>query len=419
MNIDLKQYTTPCVCGREHSLLTREILIEAGAINRLEGIVRSLELDNRGCVVCDTNTRPYARRAAQVLAVHLLDGKSIVELNANGLHADEKATAALSAALPDNTGWLLAVGSGTIHDTTRYIANQRGIPFVSFPTAATVDGFVSTVSAMTWHGFKTTLPGVSPLAVVADTDIFAAAPYHLTAAGIGDVLGKYTSLCDWEIGHLVTGEDFCPRIAAITRAAADNVRDNLAAIRAGSPEDLEKLMFALLLSGIGIQMWGTSRPASGAEHHLSHLWEMEILNPRLDALHGEKVGVGLGLALTEYKRVAALPEIRMKSDYTGLPLDLIEEKFGRLSPEVVKENTPDPLAEVDPVKLQAALPRVRQLLAALPDPEDIAGEMQQAGCHTRLSQIGLPDSIVHDSLSLSPFVRYRLTFMRLRKLLDI
>lgn len=417
MKVDLTQYQGPCSCGRVHSLLTREIIIEAGAMARLADLAATLGLNRRGVIICDTNTHPFAEGCNRVLEEYLVTRHSVIAMDAKGLHADEKAVSILGRILPEDTGWLLAVGSGTVHDITRYLAHDRGIPFISFPTAATVDGFVSTVSAMTWYGFKKTLPGVAPLAVVADTDVFAAAPYRLTVAGIGDALGKYTSLADWEAAHLATGEDFCSRIAAITREAVENVLHSLADIRTGSTQGMENLMFALLLSGIAMQMWGNSRPASGAEHHLSHLWEMECVSPHIDALHGEKVGVGLGLVLKEYHRMANLAGIKPYSICSGLPRDLLREKFGPLYDDIVTENTPDPLAGVDIDRLTAALPGIQRLLSALPDRLELMAKMAAAGCHTTVEQLGLDPDIIPDSINLSPYVRNRMTVMRMGKLL--
>lgn len=416
MTIDLAGYSGACGCGKTHALLTNIILIERGATAKLAEIARELALPQGGVIVCDSNTHPYADSAAAVLGTLLHGELPVAQLAADGLHADEKATAALAAMLPRDVRWLLAAGAGTIHDTTRYVANERGIPFLSFPTAATVDGFVSTVSAMTWHGFKKTLPGVAPLAVVADTDIFAAAPRRLTAAGVGDALGKYTSLLDWEIAHLVCGEHHCERIAAITREAADKVRGGIADIAAGGRDGAEQLMAALLLSGIAMQLMGNSRPASGAEHHISHLWEMEVVGPHTDAMHGEKVGVGLLLALGEYRRLAAA-DLTARRDYAGLPHELLRGRFGGLYDDIAAENTPDLLAEVEPDQLEAALPRIRALVGALPAPDKIAAELARVGGPTTVAQLGLPEEIVADSLALSPFVRRRLTLMRLRGLL--
>ena len=44
---------------------------------------------------------------------------------------------------------LIACGSGSVHDIVRYTACEKKLPFLSYPTAVSVDGFVSGVAAMT------------------------------------------------------------------------------------------------------------------------------------------------------------------------------------------------------------------------------------------------------------------------------
>ena len=202
MNIDVSEFAKPCPCGHTHEISVRGIYIEPGAIRRLPAL-----LDQSGCqnpvILCDENTCKAAGRA-----VHdLLPGSGLIVLNPENLHANEHGVAMAEEQLdalhtPDV---LLAVGSGTIHDITRFIAHKRGLPFVSVPTAASVDGFVSTVAAMTWNGCKKTFPAVAPVLVVADSDIFSRAPHRLNASGFSDLLGKYTALADWKIAHAVTG----------------------------------------------------------------------------------------------------------------------------------------------------------------------------------------------------------------------
>ena len=68
---------------------------------------------------------------------------------------------------------------------------------------------------MTWKGVKKTFPAVGPVAMVADSRVIAAAPGRLTAAGVGDLLGKYTALLDWRASHLLTGEAYCPELARL------------------------------------------------------------------------------------------------------------------------------------------------------------------------------------------------------------
>jgi glycerol-1-phosphate dehydrogenase [NAD(P)+] len=416
---DIESLTGECDCGATHSLTTREILIESGATGRLGDIAGRLGLGDGAVVVCDDNTRFCAERISDVMG-RSMHASPIVCLPSKDLHADEHAVALLDVMLPPDAGWLVAAGDGTIHDTVRFVAKERGVRFVAYPTAAAVDAYVSATSAMTWHGYKVTVPAVAPIAVIADTDVFSAAPYRLTVSGLGEVVGKYTSLADWKIASLLTGEPYCGRLASLIGEAADAVRSVMPAIQRGDKGGYEQLMYTLLMSGTAMQICGSSRPASGAEHHLSHLWELEVINPRLGALHGEKVGIGELLILERYKNLlasGALTGERVIREYGGLPTRLLRVGFGDHYGNIISENTPDPLSTVDLDALRDAMPDIRAIVESLPAPAQLAGQMSDAGCKTALDEIGLRGSIRDDSLMLSPFVRARLTLQRLSALL--
>ena len=410
MEWSLAQYEGPCACGETHAVLTRFLRVGTGVTRELPDFLAASGLMG-GVVVCDENTRPYAAVLKELLAQWLAEPRLFV-FPAARLHADEAAVARLEAALPTHTGFLVAAGAGTIHDITRYAAHSRGIPLISYPTAASVDGFASSVSAMTWHGFKKTMPGTAPLCIVADTGVFARAPYRMTASGVSDVLGKYTALLDWQVSQLVTGEPLCPRILHMSLMAADEVRASMPLLRAGGAEAMEKLMRALLLSGLAMQMWGNSRPASGAEHHLAHLWEMAVISPSVDALHGESVGVAALLILSHYKQLLS-EEFQEDPPPSPPPEARLREVFGARYAAVAAENDPDPLEALPPGRLMACLPTVRALVAKLPEPEPLAADMAAAGCPVTLAQLGLPSTVLPDSLTFAPYIRRRLTLLRL------
>lgn len=417
MQIPVSEFSKPCPCGQKHAIFVRDIRIGKGALSLLPGMLSEGGFSSP-TVICDENT--FAAAGEKVCGI--LGGCPVLRLPCAGLHADEQAVQAVLGRLPESTDVLVAVGSGTIHDITRYCATERHLPFISVPTAASVDGFVSTVAAMTWHGFKKSFTAAAPLYVVADSEIFSKAPARLTAAGVGDLLGKYTAIADWRIAHLLTGEPICERICGMELEAIQTVCDNLDAIRAGDEAASEQLMYGLLLSGLAMQMTGNSRPASGSEHHLSHLWEMEVIGPHTDAYHGEKVGVGLLYAAAIYH--AARRRMQDKSlalkPYAGLEIALFEETFGKcgLTGELMQENTPDPLAAIDTKKLMQSLPEIAGILGEIPDPQVLRGLLLRAGAPLSLQDIGLSESIRALSLRLSPYVRSRLTFMRLIKLFD-
>ncbi|MGB8455420.1 MAG: sn-glycerol-1-phosphate dehydrogenase [Anaerocolumna sp.] len=426
MKIDVRSFSEPCNCGREHKIHVKEILIEAGAIDKIPELLSDIfnGKPEEISIVCDDNTYP----AAGVLVEEKVKGCKVIMLPAIGLHADNHGVKLAEEQLDSSIRLILAVGSGTIHDISRYLANKRGIPFVSIPTAASVDGFVSTVAAMTWNGFKKTFPAVSPILVVADTNIFFQAPYRLTASGISDLLGKYTALVDWEIAHLVTDEYICERVCELELKAVNEVCSCLPDLRSDvsgkqRQQAYEQLMYALLLSGIAMQMVGNSRPASGAEHHISHLWEMEVINRPLDAYHGEKVSIGLMITAETYhmmKEAIRNRQYEMES-YTGLDYMCLKESFGPkgLYKGMLEENTPDPLEQIDMARFENLLPQIADILDKLPSVDRINQLLTEAGCKKYVHEIGLNEHIIPKTICLSPYVRNRLTFMRLTKLIKL
>ena len=296
------------------------------------------------------------------------------------------------------------------------------IPFFSVPTAASVDGFVSTVAAMTWHGFKKSFTAVSPVVVVADTDIFKKAPLRLTASGVSDLLGKYTALADWKITHLLTGEYICDEICSMEYEALDRLKESLDGLTTGDADAYENLMYGLLLSGLAMQMTGNSRPASGAEHHMSHLWEMEVINDYIDFYHGEKVGVGLVLASKIYHKAAEKMETGDFKVKDAMPVEeeLIRKNFSKpgMFEIIMEENTPNLLDEVDPAKLVEKNEEIISIIREIPTAEELVEMIEKVKGVKSLEDLGFDESYQAKTANLSPYVRARITFMRLLKFYD-
>ena len=205
---------------------------------------------------------------------------------------------------------ILSAGTGSLNDVCRYASFRLNKPFAIFATAPSMDGFLSGQAPLTVDGFKTTLEAKPPEVLLADVDVLAASPAALKAAGLGDLLGKYTALADWRISSLLTGEAFCPEIARLTREAVGKA---VRPIREGADPARDAdyalaLMEALTLSGLMIYLAGSSRPASGAEHHISHLWEMLYAARGLAPLyHGTKVGVAAAIVSDIYYKATEAP----------------------------------------------------------------------------------------------------------------
>ncbi len=420
--LDMSLFRGECICGKSHQLAVEEIYLEAGALKRFPEILKNERYAkyHKFAVICDENTYEAAGRQVE----KMLGGIPVVQLESEGLHADEIGVEKTACGL-DGVGevdCLLAVGSGTIHDLTRYLAYQKRIPFISIPTAASVDGFVSTTAAMSWYGFKNSMQAVAPILVVADSNILAAAPMRLTASGVGDLLGKYTALADWQIAHLLTGEYICQRICDMEYTALENLKQSLAGLERGEIDAYEKLMYGLLLSGLAMQMANQSRPASGAEHQLAHFWEMAVIHDHIDAYHGEKVGVGLLLVSDIYhKALSYLKNGDFKiSSHVEVETGLIEKAFENpdLRSRIMETNTPNPLTAIDPARLEAETASIIQLIETIPPREELEELLKIVHGKISIEDIGLSSALKTPSVQLSPYIKNRLTFARILKFYD-
>lgn len=416
MFIDCSKYAGKCACGREHTMETRAAVIEPGCLFEFEKYMAQFGVTGKRCALYGENS--YAATADR----HPRAEQQIV-LDPTGLHANEISTAEVLAKLEGDVEVIVAVGSGTIHDIARFCAHERGIRFVSCPTGASVDGFCSTVAAMTWYGFKKTLPAVAPEIVLADTEIIKNAPMELVRSGVGDIMAKYTALADWKMAHVLTNELLCEKIYSIMQNAADTVMQSVPGIVRGEESAYADVTYALIMSGIAMQMMGNSRPASGAEHHISHMIEMEpeAFPVKFPAMHGEKTGVGSLIAVREYKRLAKIEDITPYiTDYAPIPEEHFRKFFGeRLADSLIKENENDCLAKVSREKLSASWGELQHIIDELPTEEYLYGLLEMLDAKRDLASIGVEESELSVLLKNSPLVRNRLTLMRTRRMMKI
>lgn len=412
MKIDLKQFTGPCGCGQAHGMAIKRILLEPGAIDRLPAVVAELGLAGPAFVISDSNTWKAAGQRVDAL----LDGAAVV-LGRGDIHPDEQTVEQIEAAYPADTGYIVGVGGGVLTDTAKYIGHQHGgVPVVLVPTAPSVDGYAANSSVMTFNHFKHPLTTQAAVAIVADTDVLAAAPERLIASGLGDLLGKYVALADWDFAHLITGEKRCQRLYDMVNEAVGRAVDAAADIKARQPEAIEALMYALILAGLTIQMWGNSRPASGAEHQIGHVWELAVVSPEADLLHGEAVGVGTLAAKRLYERLFEVIGDRPQDfirDYKGFPH---EELKGMLGEVVYKElmpyNTPDENTLVSREKLVDNWEEIRRIYTAIPSAGQMEALFKSCGMKTSLTDLGLEEAVLAPSLQVGAYVRGRMSLYR-------
>ncbi len=412
MIMDCEKYVGKCVCGRDHELETKKVVVEYGAINNFERYMADVGLaGKKRAVIYDT------------VIYKLTEGKHIaadqeIVLEANGLRAEDTVIEEMMKKL-DKPEVIVAYGAGTIMDFGRYPAYKLGIPFVAVPTLASSDGFTANICSAILNGQKKSTPMCAPVLVVADLDIIKGAPARLVASGINDILSKYISLLDWKVSHLVAGEYYCPMVADLAQEALDIMRKAADEYVATGVADHEAMTMAQMKSGLTMQLLNHSRAASGAEHLMAHLVEMQP--PRFEnaeGIHGECVGVGTFACIKEYHRLASLPTPKAKP-FEPLSEQWIREKFGdRLAPGIIKENENDVLATFDPQNIVDHWDEIRTMINELPSVEEM--EALYKGCNAKYlpEHIGIDPALEQEMLPISAAIRNRLTLVRMLRVLD-
>lgn len=252
MDVDLSQVTKPCPCGEDQDAAFPQVYIEAGVAEKLVDV---LEEYQNPVFICDSNTRAAAEP-------HLEDefkDYPVIELDPEGLITDEKSLQKVLRQVEyceEGCGAvcvdvLVAIGAGTVHDFTRYCAKAYGVDYISVPTAASSSGFASRVAVVMKDGEKTFLPANYPKYILADTDIFGKAPRTLTETGIAKLKMRYDGFDDWEEEQPDSEEESTDMLEKALKKAVRDIDD----IRDGEEDAMEKLMYALILSGL---MWETN-----------------------------------------------------------------------------------------------------------------------------------------------------------------
>ncbi len=297
-----------CECGQHNPITLDSIVVEPGAIEQIPAYARQHGY-RRIALVADSNTYTAAGRRVEDLLMNAgLDSRLVLaKPNVMGdVVADEQTIVQVMLEIDSETSELiLVVGAGTLHDIARFIAFKMNKPFLSVPTAPSVDGFNSKGAPIIIKGEKITIPASSPVAIFADLDVLSKAPSSMIAAGFGDMLGKFTSLFDWEFGQRTAGETYCYAAYQITESALRNCVDHIEEIGRRDQGGIRILMNGLIESGLAMLIFGQSYSASGSEHHLSHYWEMEYIRlGRKQLLHGAKVGAACAEISSLYRRIA-------------------------------------------------------------------------------------------------------------------
>ncbi len=374
MDINSMLRGVKCECGKTHLCDIEYVYIENGAISRLTEICAQKE---NILVVADENT--YA--AAGQKTEDALCSKNIKKVIFSGktvLIPNEQAIETVGKSL-DGSDLIIGIGSGVIQDLCKYVSHFSGVPYMVVATAPSMDGYASDGAAMILKGMKETVPAGLPRAIIADTEVLKDAPLEMIKAGYGDIVGKYSALCDWKLAHAVNGEYFCRYIYDTTYKMIKNTLDTAKGLLERNEGSIQALTEALMIVGIMMSFAGSSRPASGSEHHLSHFFEIVgIVNSQDYFAHG--IDVAYSTVVTaeirekilskEFPKVQFVPERskfceRMSQIYGPVADGCIalQDKAGSYSKD-----------RISVYKSKEA--EIREILAEMPNPKELCGMLE-------------------------------------------
>ncbi len=412
-----------CGCGRKHRVPVRELVYARDAVDSLPEILRRNLSDAwppRVAVVADVRTWDVCGdRVQAALQKAGLDVSRIIvpDRGSRGPMCDDVTCRALIERLrPIHPDLVVAVGSGVINDLCKWSSFQSKVPYVVVATAASMNGYSSANVAPTIAGVKMLIEARPPVAVVAEPAVIEQAPAVMTTAGFGDTIAKHQSNGDWIVNHLLSNEYHCRFCAGIVSEIEPLYLDHPEHIRAGKAEAIQGLFEALFWTGMAMTLVGTSAPASGGEHLLSHALDMmaEVRGESHD-LHGRQVGIGTLFSAALFERVLAV-ESPARGD---LPASVDRGFWMMPSVEsAVREQYDAKRQRMTAIREKAGEPGVWDQLrskaaAEVKSPETIRDWLQRAGGATRRADIGCSRERLRSAILHMHEIRQRFTIIDL------
>jgi len=403
---------------------TRCMLVAQGALQRTLETLRAHLPQGRWLLVADCHTWPLVATAIKGqfnpvgldYAVHIFSTAPAPTLEAIG---------ELQAQLTGSSA-VVAIGAGTINDIAKMAAHGVGVPYAIIATAPSMNGYTSSVAALLEEGVKTTRPCAPPVAIIADIDLLAQAPYRMTAAGLGDLLSKPVSQADWLLAHYLTESPYSRQAAQLIDTSATLLDGVPPHLPSRQPEAIGRLMGSLLLSGLAMTLAGTSAPSSGGEHLISHY--LDMTHYAFDAandLHGCQVGVATIATAALYEKLLAFDPTSIDIDRrveTHIPWEtyrgIIEKRFTTLCDAVLPHAEKNyPTAK----ELRQRLGHLKEnwreitapIAAVLHTAAQIRAHLEAAKAPTDFAALGVDPTRAHYAITHSKDIRARYTILHL------
>ncbi len=417
--MDLKKLISKfdnCPCGRVHTFDLKTYVAEPGLVNYAGEELIKADFPKKILVVTDEN------------ALNASNG-ILESLDKNGFkyklkkYPDMKyAYMADSEEIMEEAkdfGGILSVGTGSVNDICRYASYKTDKKFGIFATAPSMDGFASDSAPLIKENFKVSYQCRQPSVVLADTNILANAPLELKAAGYGDIVAKYMGIVDWKVSNFISGEYICDNVVKLVKETVDNVVKNTDKINSKDPDAAGSIMDALIITGCAMQLVHSSRPASGAEHIISHYWEIHKLEQGIwPDYHGKKVGLAMCLLLPIYKSLLKYDKVDLKPENLNLD-DILKHYSSRNRNELINLNIPSIINKVSRDDLIKHWDDIKESIKNdLPEYDDFIKMMKKAGCVTSIDEAHISKEFADDAIKYSPYMRRRITLLRILPLLE-
>ncbi|HHT65417.1 MAG TPA: sn-glycerol-1-phosphate dehydrogenase [Clostridiales bacterium] len=414
-----------CSCGKHHHTEVKDVIIGHGVLDQIpEQIIK--HGGSKPFLLADQNTyRAAGERIVTILKENNIPFSCFIYPQEH-LEPDEVSLGQAAMNFDTECNIIIGIGSGTINDLGKMLARVANRKYMFAGTAPSMDGYATNNSSMISAGVKVTLPSTCPTTIIADLDVICNAPMKMLYAGLGDMLAKYVSSCEWRISHLINGEYYCEQIASLVRRSLKKCIQAAEGLPKRDPKAIQSIMEGLVLSGIAIDFAGFSRPASGVEHYFSHVWDMRALVFQTNSdLHGIQVGIGTVLALGVYEQLASIqPDKNRALEYVDqFELEshqaFLHQFLGSSASELAlleqKEGKYDKRKHA--LRLEQILQHWDDILAAiqqeLPEQSEIVELLEEIGAPSSPAALGFSTELVRRTFHATKDIRDKYSVSRL------
>ena len=413
-----------CACGKVHGF-SAKVIAGKNALSQLPDVMREYNA-KKAYVLSDKNTY----EAAGVQVCRLLGAADIgicsYSFPEESPEPDEYAVGSAAMHMDTACDVIVGVGSGVINDIGKILSAISGKPYIIVATAPSMDGYASATSSMTRDGLKISLPSRGADVIIGDEGVLCKTPAKLLRSGLGDMLAKYISICEWRIANLLVGEYYCPEIAQLVREAVKQCVEHADGLLKGEPDAVMAVFDGLIIGGVAMNYAGLSRPASGVEHYISHVLDMRAVEFGKKAeLHGLQCAAGTMIACRLYEKLKAVTPDKTRALLAVKAFDgenwneTLRSFLGKGAESMIaleaKEKKYDLTAhEARLEKLCAHWNEILEIVVQeIPEPETLEALYRQVGLPETLEALGEEEALLPTILRCTKDIRDKYVLSRM------